>query len=67
MENKKGRGGKRENAGRPKKDKERFKFQIIAYAETIQAIKNLKIHCTENDLDFVDELNKRLIESLSFH
>ena len=60
------KGGKRENAGRPKKEKERVKFQIIAYPETIQVIKNFKIHCKDNDIDFVDELNNLITKALLY-
>lgn len=64
MENKTQRGGKRLGAGRPKKEKQGKKFQIIAYSETIQAIKEFKKYCADNDLDFVEELNKAINDSL---
>ena len=58
------RGGKRINAGRPKKYKERVKFQIMAYPDTIQAIKDFKVHCSEKDIDFVEALNNRILNAL---
>ena len=65
MAGKKGKsGGARENAGRHSKAKERKGFQIMAYPETIQAIKDFKLHCIDNELDFVEELNKRVVSSL---
>jgi len=60
-------GGAGRGQGRKKKETPRFKFQIIAYKETIQAIKNLKAHCAEMDKDFVTELNYRFFNSLKIN
>ncbi len=45
---------------------EREKFQIIAYKETIAAIKELKAKCSDksNKLDFVHELNTVILNGL---
>jgi hypothetical protein len=66
MAGKKGKsGGHGINAGRHKKEQVRVKFQIMAYPNTIQAIKELKHKCTnDKELDFVDELNRLILSAL---
>jgi len=60
-------GGAGRGQGRKKKAKKRIKFQIIVFEETREAIKNFKTNCTENETDFVEELNLRIFNSLTIN